>query len=75
MITKNLGFYIKRCLGPGCKSDGEITKFVSDIELQGWNIQESIDFDIYGGKKPVYKVMSEWGQWLLSAKKYISPKV
>ena len=61
MVTKNLGFYIKRCLGKKCKSEDEITKFVSDIELQGWNIQESIEFDIYGSKKPVYKIMNEWG--------------
>jgi hypothetical protein len=61
MITKNMGFHIKRCMGKGCKTNDEINKFVSDIELQGWNIQENINFDIYGGKKPVYEIMNEWG--------------
>ena len=73
MLTKNLGFYIKKCMGSGCKSESEIDKFVSDIELQGWHIQETIDFDIYSGEKPVYKIMNEWGQWLLSTKKTLSP--
>ena len=61
MLTKNLGFYIRKCTGKECKSDAEIDKFVSDIELQGWNLQESINFEIYGNKKPVYKIMNEWG--------------
>ena len=61
-------FSIKRCTGEGCKSDEEITKFVSDIELQGWNVQDIINFDIYDNKKPVVKIMSVWGQWLLSTK-------
>jgi hypothetical protein len=61
MITKNIAFQIRRCIGSRCKSAAEIDKFVSDIEVQGWNIQDSINFEIYGGINPVYKIMNEWG--------------
>jgi hypothetical protein len=55
MISKNFGFYIKRCMNkPNCKKKSEIDEYISDLLVQGWNIQDAIDFNIYDNKKPVY---------------------
>ena len=67
MVSKNFGFYVKRCMNkPNCKTKPEIDKYVSDISIEGWNIQESINFNIYDSEKPVYKVMDKFGSWLLN---------
>ena len=75
MVSKSFGFYIERCknvIGSKsmCKTDTEINEFIKDIDITGWNIHEEIDFSIYG-KKPTFKVMTIWGQWLLRSDVFI----
>ena len=71
MKVQSFGFYIAKCQNePKCKTDSEINEFIRDIDVNGWNIHNEIDFGIYD-QKPTYKVMDIWGQWLLNHNVFI----
>ena len=79
MINKNFMFKVSKCDQKlkkkgdlPCKSETEINNFISNIQIDSWNIQDSISFKHYGTERPVYQTMDIFGSWLLDPAKVTS---
>ena len=60
MFNKHVSFSIERCKnGPNynqCYPDDEIDEFLKDVTVDGWSLQDNLDFMSFG-KSPTFKMM------------------
>ena len=79
--SKLLNFEINKCRGQSrkypklpCKTDAEINKFIYDIEISGYHVEESIDLSIRD-RKPVYKSHKQFGHWIFDRSHHINTNI
>ena len=65
MITKNFSFSVKKCKNrKTCKPEHEINKWIEDVQVDSWVVQQNMDFEEYDGD-PIFYNMKYIRSWLL----------
>ena len=75
MVVKHLQFSIRTC-NPHrsrlpCKSDEEIRRFVEDLQIDSWTVNQKIDFSVYD-VKPVFTVMEAQSTLVIDTSKTLN---
>lgn len=65
MITDNFVFKVEICTKENCKNDEEIHKYIRDLQIDIWIIQEKMNFQNFKDERPIFLVMENWARVLV----------